>query len=338
MLFCGGLKRPSSLAWWALVVCAYEMRNVPNKGLRRQTAASSAKAVTWLGILLILASGLSFSIMSLSVRSLRDTFRPDSLVFFRSTFQALILVPWLSEFVHAFKEPRTLRSHFLRGTFGIASMWCLYVSLQLLPVAFATLLAMTSVVWATLASWIFLKERVSNPRIKACVITVIGILTVAIPTREVSSWHFHAVGVAAGLLCGVFMGGALTVLRHMRQGMRTEEIVFFFGVTGVLLMLPSFAAHPQWPGTVTEWKWLVAAAVAATGGQLLMTAGYRYTPTAIASLLNLFQVLFNIALGFWVLGETPPARFFVGGTIVLVGFVALVSARSEAHRESPQVC
>lgn len=277
---------------------------------------------------LVLASTFFFSLMGLGIRWARGTFRADSLVFYRSLVQTLCLLPWLKEYFAAERSPnfrRKFKIHFVRGVFGIASMLFLYIAYHHIPLAFASLLAMTSVFWASLLAWIFLGERCSLRQLGFALLTCLG-LAISLVQSSREGWTYNTIGIVSALVCGIFMGLAFTMLKKLRQELPSREIVFFFGLSGLVLTLPYFSLHPELP--VTEREFFLVLFVGGTGtiGQILLTQGFRDTTTMVASITCLFTPLLNLAVGFLFLGESPPLLFFLSIFFVLTGMVGLLAS------------
>jgi len=286
------------------------------------------------GMILILLAGVFFTLMSLGVRMLRNDFSAHTLVFYRCLFQALVVTPWALGLCRGIPSVglSRARTHLLRGTFGISSMFLLYVALGELPLGLANLLAMTSVLWAALLSRLLLKESWTSVQASAALVSLIGIgITLWGSEQGLPAWQWTYFGVAAALGCGLFMGTALTVLRHMRQTVGAAEIVFFFGICGALLTLPAVVWRWEWPTSQTQWIWLLAIGVTATAGQILMTVGFRYTTTLVGTVCKLMEPVFNLAVGFHLLHEVPPGGFWIGATLVVVGMVTLMAAGAQSR-------
>lgn len=283
------------------------------------------------GIGLILASAFFFSLMSLCVRLSRQMFRPDATVFYRNLIQVLVLLPGCSQYFRGGSLWDKIRAHFPRGAFGVVSMFFLYIALHHLPLGLAYLLAMTSAPWATLLARVFLKETLTQAQAIYGSVCLVGVATALVLShREGEAWGLDSVGVMSGLAAGFCMGMAMTILRRMRGTMGTREIVFFFGMTGMVFSLPGFWVQPQWPRDFTEAGFLLLIGVPAAIGQLLLTTGFRYTTTMAAATSNLSQILITLVLGFFVLGEKPPWGFYLGAGLLALGIWGLVRSRPKA--------
>jgi len=282
------------------------------------------------GVILILSSAGFFSLMSLAVRLGRDTFRAESLVFYRSLIQVCFLLPWLSDYFQPLpgvSPKKRIQIHFLRGTFGIAAMVCLYHALQLLPLGLAVLLSMSSVLWATFFAWLFLGEKARSQQVFFASVICGGIfLSVFSPTEAGTGWVFNPWGVVSALAAGLFTGLSLTTVKSLRRNLGSREIVFFLGLFGVVWTLPAFGLNPQIPVSLRDCVLIVGVGFFATVGQLLLTTGLKYTSNLTATLCSLQQTLLNLVLGFIILGEFPPSTFYWGAVLVVGGMVGLMRA------------
>lgn len=282
---------------------------------------------------LILASTLSFSCMSALARVSSHAFRPDALMFLRCAIQSACILPWIWVFwPRAGMRWATVRAHFVRGAVGVVSMWFLYSALGHLPLGMVSLLTMTSALWAGVLAHLFLGERQALGHLSFAGVALVGVAITLWP--EPGDWKLNPWGVAAALAAGFSMGTAQMLVRQMGQSFGTREIVFWFGVAGMLFSAPAYFFKPQWPHTPQEVVWILGLGITALGGQLLMTRGFRYCTTLPGSLCVLFGSVWNVLLGLVFLGELPPARFWIGGTLAAGGIgVWMVSAAPpEARR------
>lgn len=272
----------------------------------------------------MLGAAFFFSVMNLGVRLLRGSIPPDVLVFYRSLFQVLVLAAFWREIrPKDGKYLERFKLHVPRGVFGVVSMVFLYIAMQQLPAALASLLTMTSVLWAILFGRIFLKETVTRRQVTFGSVALLGVFLSLYP-GEGGGWHLNVLGTIGALMSGLCAGSAYTLLRKMRRSLETKEIVFFFGCTGVLLTAPSALLHFQLPGNLREGMLVLLVAACASSAQLLMTAGFKHTTAAIASVVNLQQVAFTVILGLLFLDESPPPHFYLGAAFVFLGLTGLL--------------
>ena len=276
--------------------------------------------------------------MGLGVRTATGVFRPDTLVFYRSLIQMMILLPWLKSYLSG-GEPfaKRFRIHLVRGFFGMFAIFFFYLALQHNPLALVNLLTMTQVFWTALLSWIFLKEEVSPKQLAAATLTCVGLGLSLIDPGHTSTWELNLAGILAALLCAIFSAIALTTVRSMRKRLGAREIVFFFGLSGVLMSFPVFLLRPQFPVGFEQWRLILWIGFAGGIAQILMTAGYKYTKTMIGTLALSVQLPVNLVLGYYFLQESPPAYFLFGAAIAILGIFGLVAqTRHQVGEEQRQ--
>lgn len=284
---------------------------------------------------MVLLAAVFFSLMSLGVRVSRHAFRSDSNVFYRSLIQVLVLVPGCAAYFRGGTWYDKIRAHFPRGAFGIISMFFLYIALHHLPLGLAYLLAMTSAPWATVLARVFLKETMTKAQAVYGALSLVGVaVALLLSGGSQETWSLNATGIVSGLLAGLFMGMALTILRRMRQAMGTREIVFFFGLTGIVFTLPYFVSAPELPRTMKDVGVLLWIGLCAAAGQILLTTGFRYTSTMAAATSNLSQILISLVLGFVVLGEKPPLGFYAGAALLCAGIWGIMRSRPAQNAQT----
>ena len=135
------------------------------------------------GILCRIGSGISFSTMGalLKLASVEGMNAPE-LVFYRSLFSLPVVLFWVlkAESLAALKPNRPL-AHVWRSALGLVSMGLVFQALILLPLAEATAINFTAPIFATILSFIVLREDVRIHRWTAVIVGFVGVLVVARP-------------------------------------------------------------------------------------------------------------------------------------------------------------
>ena len=90
----------------------------------------------------------------------------------------------------------------------------------------------------------------------------------------------------------------------------------FFSTFSTLVCLPFFLASYQ-PMTIKQLLFLLGAGLAATGGQLSITAAYTYAPAKEISVYDYTQVIFAAIWGFLFFGQIPDAWSVIGYVIII---------------------
>lgn len=263
------------------------------------------------GILCRIGSGLSFSTMGalLKLASTQGLNAPE-LVFYRSLFSLPVVLFWvLKRESLAALRPNNPLAHLWRSTLGLLSMALAFEALILLPLAEATAINFTVPIFATILSYLILKEDVRRHRWAAVVIGFVGVLVVA---RPGGTLPLLGLGVALAAALG---SAAVTVtLRHLQRSENIVAIVFWFAVAGIVAggaLMPFFgSAH-------AARAMLIVALGGIFGGigQLLMTASLR-APVSVVTPFDYLQIVAATAYGWLLFSDVPTVNTVMGAALI----------------------
>jgi len=264
------------------------------------------------GILCRIGSGISFSTMGalLKLASVEGMNAPE-LVFYRSLFSLPVVLFWVlkAESLAALKPNRPL-AHVWRSALGLVSMGLVFQALILLPLAEATAINFTAPIFATILSFIILREDVRIHRWTAVMVGFVGVLVVARPGG--SSLPALGLGIAlAGALC---QAGVTTTLRQIQRSENVSAIVFWFAVAGILvggLLMPVFGqVHGARAFTL-----VLAGGLMGGVGQLLMTSSLR-APVSVVSPFDYLQIVGATMFGWLLFSDVPTMHTLLGATLI----------------------
>jgi drug/metabolite transporter (DMT)-like permease len=263
------------------------------------------------GILCRIGSGLSFSTMGalLKLASTQGLNAPE-LVFYRSLFSLPVVLFWvLKRESLAALRPNNPLAHLWRSTLGLLSMALAFEALILLPLAEATAINFTVPIFATILSFLILKEDVRMHRWAAVVIGFLGVLVVARPGGSLP-----ILGLAVALAAAVGSASVTVTLRHLQRSENIVAIVFWFAVAGIVaggVMMPFFgSAHGA-------RAMLIVALGGIFGGigQLLMTASLR-APVSVVTPFDYLQIVAATAYGWLLFSDVPTINTVMGAALI----------------------
>ena len=264
------------------------------------------------GILCRIGSGLSFATMGalLKLASEQGLNAPE-LVFYRSVFSLPVILFWVfrRESLAALRPNRPM-AHVWRSGLGLLSMGLTFQALILLPLADATAINFTAPIFATILSFLILKEHVGVHRWTAVFIGFVGVLIVARPGGS----SLPMLGVTIALLAAIGQAGVTTTLRHLQRSESIVAIVFWFAISGVViggLVMPFFGA---WH-TAVAMSYVVAGGLAGGLGQLLMTASLR-APVSVVTPFDYLQIVAATAYGWMLFADVPTAHTIAGAVLI----------------------
>lgn len=279
------------------------------------------------GILCRIGSGLSFSTMGalLKLASMEGLNAPE-LVFYRSLFSLPVVLFWVlkRESLGSLKPNRPL-AHVWRSCLGLLSMGLTFQALILLPLADATAINFTAPIFATILSFLILREDVGLHRWGAVVLGFIGVLIVARPGGS----SLPILGIAIALVGAVGQAGVTTTLRHLQRSENVAAIVFWFAIAGIVvggLLMPFFGRLHG----LTALALVVAGGLAGGIGQLLMTSSLR-APVSVVSPFDYLQIVAATIYG-WLLFTDVPSLHTILGAALIAGSGIYTALREHRRR------
>ncbi|WP_426693363.1 DMT family transporter [Sphingomonas sediminicola] len=279
------------------------------------------------GILCRVGSGVSFSTMGalLKLASMEGLNAPE-LVFYRSLFSLPVVLFWVlkRESLTSLKPNRPL-AHVWRSCLGLLSMGLTFQALILLPLADATAINFTAPIFATILSFLILREDVGLHRWGAVVLGFIGVLIVARPGGS----SLPILGIAIALVGAVGQAGVTTTLRHLQRSENVAAIVFWFAIAGIVvggLLMPFFGRLHG----LTALALVVAGGLAGGVGQLLMTSSLR-APVSVVSPFDYLQIVAATIYG-WLLFSDVPSLHTILGAALIAGSGIYTALREHRRR------
>ena len=185
-----------------------------------------------------------------------------------------------------------------------------FQALILLPLADATAINFTAPIFATILSFLILREDVRLHRWSAVVLGFVGVLIVARPGGS----SLPILGIAIALVGAVGQAGVTTTLRHLQRSENVAAIVFWFAIAGIVvggLLMPFFGRLHG----LTALALVVAGGLAGGVGQLLMTSSLR-APVSVVSPFDYLQIVAATIYGWLLFSDVPSLHTILGAALI----------------------
>jgi len=257
--------------------------------------------------------------MGATIKALSNELSQAMLVFFRNLFGLVALAPLILRYGRAHLATDVLHLHLLRAMAGVSAMYCFFYALAELPLADAVLLKLTAPVFLPLIALAWLREEVTAGARWAVLIGFVGVIMVLKPGLSTVS-----AAAVVGLLGGALAGFAKVAVRRLSRSEPTTRIVFYFGLIASLISAVPLTWDWQTPG-VQQWGMLLLLGILATGGQLLLTTGYRLAPASRVGPFTYASVVFAAAYGYLIWGERLGWLDWLGALAIALAGVLAVS-------------
>ena len=313
-------------------------------------ARIQAPSRTLLGIGLKTGSIFLFTLM-LTLGKAYSIYPVAQIVFFRSAFALVPLMIWLiarGDLPRALYT-RRLGGHLVRSLAGMGSMFCIFTSYALLPLADATALGYASPLMTSVLAAFVLGERMTPLRWCAVFVGFAGVLVMLLEhLGEGGGRPPSPTGAMFALAAAFLIAIAMIQTRRLTRTEDTGAITFYFQFTLTLVSIVVLLAAAWWPQdwalawlmrpqawvmpSPADWAPLIAIGLLGGVGQILMTQGYRYAGASVLATFDYTSLLFAVAIGFLVFGDVPTAMVLVGAGIVIAAGLAVVWQESRGGK------
>jgi drug/metabolite transporter (DMT)-like permease len=254
---------------------------------------------------------------------------PIATAFWRLAFA---LVPLTAFFVRTSgaesedRRPQSAGEHLtaaLPGIFLAADLAGWHISLHMTSVTNSTLLTNMAPVVVTLASWLFLHQRIRGSFVIGLALSIVGVVVLNSGSFA-SGGDSHLAGDAVALLAACFYAGYFIMLSRARARFSTSIVMLWSTTAAAMCTLPLALVFERafLPHAIAGWiiliglGWLVHA-----GGQGLITFALAWLPATFSSLTLLIQPIVAAVLARFLLNEPLGAPQVIGGSIVISGIL-----------------
>ena len=198
-----------------------------------------------------------------------------------------------------------------RAALLVGSLSMLFVSLQYLALADATVISFAAPLFMTALSWPILKERVGPHRWAAVLLGWIGVVVVIRPGLGIVHW-----AAVLPLIGAVFFSGFQIVTRIITAREDHLATLFYTSAGGALLLstaMPFFWQTPGWE----VWAWMAVSGAIGAGAHFLMINAFAVTEAALLAPFNYSRMLWAVLVGWFWFGDLPDTATLTGGGLIV---------------------
>jgi drug/metabolite transporter (DMT)-like permease len=273
------------------------------------------------GVACILASAFGFALMGALVR-LSDSFGEPLPTVQKALFRNLVAViaagiafarsgGWGNPELRPTLGKKGKCDLLLRCVFGTCGVFANFYAVSHIPLGDAMALNKTAPVFALMASWVLLGERVSVKQAFCFAGAFAGAILVVKPGVTVFS-AASLVGLAGGFCAGT----AYAYLHKLgRSGVSGSYIVLMFSAFSSLACVP-FVLFSPCAMTTAQIVILCGAGLAAALGQFGITWAYRFAEPRQVAIFDYSGVVFAAVFGFAVFDQVPDLLSFAGFALI----------------------
>jgi drug/metabolite transporter (DMT)-like permease len=263
-------------------------------------------------VLMIAGAVACFSVSDAIIKALASRHPVPLLVWARWSFQVLAMLIWLAPIMGTrMVHTRQLPMQLARGALLIGSSLCFMTALKYMPLAEATALNYTTPTLVIVLAIVFLRERLTLPRIAFVVAGVAGMLMIVQPGAEI----FRGVSLLA--LASAACYSVYQITTRMLAGEDPRVTLFYPALVGAGLMT---AAWP-WFGSRIDVPWTDVALMAGIGvlgtvGHFLFILAFQRAPASALTPFTYMHLVFATLIGWVAFGDLPGALTFAGMALI----------------------
>ena len=274
------------------------------------------------GALFMLLATFTFALMTVFVKLL-PAIPVLEIIFFRAIFSIVVcLYSLLKARNPVFGNNKKIL--IIRGIAGVTALSTNYYLIQVVPLAAASTLIYLAPIFTTILGIFFVKEKVSPMQFLFFALSFSGILVIQGFDNRISGFHL-IVGIATSMI----MGLAYNCVRKLSTTEHPLVIMFYFP----LLCLPVTGLWVIFKWVMPqdlEWFYLAMVGLTSQVAQYYLTRAYQIADIATVSIVNYTSIIYTIALGFIIFGESFNSMTYLGMALVCAGVIINVIYKTRA--------
>ena len=281
------------------------------------------------GLLWMLGTIVSFSLMAVSGRELAGELDTFEIMLFRSCLGVIIVTAVIAA-TGRWAELHTsiIGQHTLRNCTHFIGQNLWFLALAYIPLAQVFALEFTTPLWVILLSPFFLGEKFTPLRLVCALLGFVGILLITRPGTIPMN-----VGVFAGASCAIFF--ALTIIMTKRLTRQDSIACIMFYLTVIQLVLGLVAAGYDGDITLpnaTTLPHVILIGLCGLAAHFCYTKALSLAPATVVSPMD-FARLPTIAIIAWILyAESLDIYVFVGAVVIFAGNYFNIWSETRAKR------
>lgn len=263
------------------------------------------KAALWMG-----GTVISFALMGVCGRELSAELTTFQTLFWRSLAGGVAILPLL--FHQGWGHVLTQRpgAQIIRNLFNFAGQYGWFYAIGVISLAEVFALEFTTPIWTALLAFLFLKERLTVPRMAAIALGFAGILLITRPGAE-------AIHPAAFAVLGAAIAYAVsyTMVKSLTATDSPLTILVYMTVVQLPIALAFSVDGWVWPSS-TAWPWIALVGLTGLLAHYCMARALKLADTMLVVPLDFLRLPLIAAVGF-VFYEEALNPWVLGGAVLV---------------------
>lgn len=280
----------------------------------------------------MLTAGIAFAVVNSLAQyvSINFSLPSTSVALIQYGVALVVILPYLKTLgIKKSLTTMNLKMHIFRVLLSVIGiqlwMWALAYPV---PIWQGIALLMTSPLFATIGSGLFLKEKVGFARWGATLAGFVGAMIILEPWgADFNIASLLPIGAAFFWACYSLMVKKLS----SDDSPSTMVVYLLLFITPFNLLL----AIPDWtmPTTSTSWLFLLGAGAMTALAQWAIVKAYAVADASFVQPFDNAKLPLNVLLGWMVFGWVPPGRLWLGAAIIIAAVAFITHWESSGRRE-----
>lgn len=275
--------------------------------------------------LLAVASAFMFNLESVVVKAIEGVPMP-TIVLARALGQLAWALPAVISDPFGALRTRQPGLAILRGVLSCASWFMYFTAFAAMPLATATVLSFTTVLFVSAMAGPVLGEKVGWRRWSATLLGFAGVVLIVRP-------GVHPVGLPEAFAVGSALLGAGIVLttKTLARSERTTTIMLYIGLVTTAVWLPIAAPGLAWPGW---WNMLLLLGTATAGpiAMVFWINALRLADASVVAPISYVRLLFAAAFGIALFDEAPDIWLGLGAVLIVASTLYITRREAKLAR------
>ena len=265
------------------------------------------------GITLALVSTALFTAVGVIVRLLSDSIGVFQILLFRQLVFLVLLMPAIVINFASLRRPTHLKLHTFRILGAFTALSIGFVVVSAIPLANATALGFTQVLFVALLARLFLRETLSMSRILTLILGFAGVMLIVQPSFDDTSLAYIVLGLVASMGAAI---AAICVRRIAQLESKLALLAYQALFVGLLALVPS----------TLDWVWsswnelllLVSVGVISSIAQWFGVSAYKYGAANVVSNVEYVKIIYAMGIGYLLFAETPNQLAMIGVVLLFL--------------------
>ena len=276
----------------------------------------------------MVGSVIGFSIMDICIKWLN--YYPFGQVLFARFAIGMIPIFFIipREQISTFYKTNRPGLHAFRATCGTLAIIALFFGLRELPLADVISLTFGGPIFVTIASILFLSEKVGIKRWSAVLIGFGGMLLIVQPAFTDLNYYY----LSPIIFC-IFLVGVVISVRSLSKTEPNYRIAFYFTLLSMVCGLSTLPLGWVMP-TFKDIFIFILLGLSGSIANLLLTQSYRLSEASLVTPIKYLGLVFAIVFGYLIWSEVPKTLTLIGASLVVLSSLIIFIRETKLKKQN----